>query len=201
VDLQKRLEATYLESDEPWGQSGFSGPEERWIACRRPIAECIEKSGSFLDIGCANGYLLDCLMRWTAENEISIVPFGLDLSKKLVALARRRLPGFSSNFFVGNGLTWKPTMRFDYVRTELCYVPEKLAKHYVEHILKEMLVAEGRLLVTEYRSKRDEEESTWVDELLGRMGLVVQNYRSGVWDGKELTRVAVVKNPAGGRKC
>jgi SAM-dependent methyltransferase len=197
VDLKERLESAYLESDEPWKQSGFSGPEERWVDCRRPIADCVETSGTFLDIGCANGYLLECLMRWTAENEISIVPYGLDLSERLAALARKRLPDFATNIYLGNGLTWKPALRFDYVRTELCYVPAELAKRYVEHILKDLLMEKGRLLVAEYRSRRDEGERAWVDELLGRMGLVVQNYRSGVWDGKELARIATVKNPAG----
>lgn len=57
--LRKQLEEAYLQHDEPWKQSGFSGPEERWVACRKPIADCVEKSGSFLDIGCANGYLLE----------------------------------------------------------------------------------------------------------------------------------------------
>ena len=61
--LKKELENAYLQHSEPWKQSGFSGPEERWIAYRKPIVDCIEKSGSFLDIGCANGYLLECILR------------------------------------------------------------------------------------------------------------------------------------------
>jgi SAM-dependent methyltransferase len=93
----RTLDQAYLACSEPWRQSGFSGPAERWDACRRPIAECVTSPGSFLDIGCANGYLLECLLRWTAEHSVPIEPFGLDLSEKLVALARNRLPLYTSN--------------------------------------------------------------------------------------------------------
>ena len=61
------LENAYLSSEEPWKQSGFSGPEERWINLRKPIADCVNSTGSFLDIGCAIGYLLECLIKWTYE--------------------------------------------------------------------------------------------------------------------------------------
>ena len=80
---------------EPRRQSGFSGPAEPWEACRRPIADCRDKS---------------------------IEPWGLDLSEKLVTLARRRLPSAADNLFPGNGLTWQPPRTFDYVRTELTRV-------------------------------------------------------------------------------
>ena len=82
------LETAYLSHPEAWKQSGMSGPEERWISLRKPIAECIDRPGSFLDIGCANGYLLECCLKWTAERGIQIDPYGLDLSAPLVELAR-----------------------------------------------------------------------------------------------------------------
>ncbi|UCH42549.1 MAG: hypothetical protein JSW16_06995, partial [Dehalococcoidales bacterium] len=115
LSLQKELEEAYLQHDEPWKQSGFSGPEERWVKCRKPIADCIEKSGSFLDIGCANGYLLECIIKWTAERNLSITPYGLDLSEKLTELAKQRLPEYRQNIFTGNGWLWDNPVRFDYV--------------------------------------------------------------------------------------
>ena len=77
------IEEAYLPHAEPWRGSGFSGPRERWELLRRPIAEAIDRSGSFLDIGCANGYLLSCLMEWTEERGIAIDPHGLDMSEPL----------------------------------------------------------------------------------------------------------------------
>ena len=90
--LQARLEPSYLGATEPWRQSGFSGPLDRWKACRRPIARCVRSSGAFLDIGCANGYLLECLLRWTAEDGRTIEPYGLDMSAKLIELASNNFP-------------------------------------------------------------------------------------------------------------
>ena len=117
------LENAYLSHSEPWRQSGMSGPEERWVSLRKPVADCINRPGAFLDIGCANGYLLECCLRWTAERGIQIDPYGLDVSAPLVELAKQRLPRFADHFFVGNSFTWLPPRRFDFVRTELVYVP------------------------------------------------------------------------------
>ncbi|MFC1948952.1 class I SAM-dependent methyltransferase [Chloroflexota bacterium] len=149
-NLRELLETAYLSNAEPWKQSGMSGPEERWISLRKPVAECIDKSGSFLDIGCANGYLLECCIKWTAEKGIKIKPYGLDISSELIELAKKRLPEYAGHFFVGNGLTWLPPRRFDFVRTELVYVSAEYEKQYIEYILTNYLNAEGKLLVTNY---------------------------------------------------
>ena len=50
LSLKKTIEDAYLKHEEPWRQSGMSGPEERWISLRKPVADCIDKPGSFLDI-------------------------------------------------------------------------------------------------------------------------------------------------------
>lgn len=123
---KETLEVAYLQHTEPWKQSGFSGPEERWVRVRKPIADCVDEPGAFLDIGCANGYLLECVMKWTAERGISIVPYGLDISERLVELAKARLPAYRDNLCVGNGWDWDNPRRFHHVRTELVYVPDHL---------------------------------------------------------------------------
>jgi SAM-dependent methyltransferase len=148
--LKNTLEEAYLSHEEPWRQSGMSGPEERWISLRKPVADCIDKSGSFLDIGCANGYLLECCLKWTAERGIQIEPSGLDISERLVELARKRLPRHATDFYVGNAFTWIPSRRLDFVRTELVYVPAEYEKQYLEFILANHLNPGGRLLVANY---------------------------------------------------
>lgn len=196
--LQARLEPSYLAATEPWRQSGFSGPFDRWEACRRPIAECVRSPGAFLDIGCANGYLLECLLRWTAEDGTTIEPWGLDMSAGLIELARARLPAWAGDLFVGNALTWPPVRKFDYVRTELCYVPDELHRGHVSRLLEEFLSPGGRLLVAEYRGRSDPSSGPWIDDVLGQAGFAVEFCASGLWEGKELTRVAVVPKPSGG---
>ena len=192
ASLKQELEDAYLQHDEPWKQSGFAGPEERWVACRKPIADCIEKSGSFLDIGCANGYLLECILKWTAARNINIIPYGLDLSEKLTELARQRLSQYKQNIFTGNGWTWKNPVKFDYVRTEIGYVPEKLQMQYIERIINTYLKHNGNLLLTEYRSSKTPAEEPWLDRTLEQWGLKVTKQVSGFYNNKEPTRVMVI---------
>jgi hypothetical protein len=85
------LEAAYIRETDPIKQSGFNGGPGRWRAERSPILRAVPASGSLLDVGCANGYLLQCLVRWGLESGLTLTPFGVDCSARLIAIARQRL--------------------------------------------------------------------------------------------------------------
>jgi SAM-dependent methyltransferase len=144
-------EEHYLASDDPRHQSGFGGDDERWEAARRPIVEAIDRDGSFLDVGCANGYLLESIVRWS---EYRVEPYGLDFSPRLVELARSRLPQWAQRIFLGDALEWEPPRRFDFVRTELVYAPEERRRELVERLLERAVAPRGRLIVCGYGSPR-----------------------------------------------
>lgn len=150
------LEAAYLAADNPRGQSGFSGDDARWEMARRVIARGIDRDGTFLDIGCASGYLMETLTRWAAEDDRTIEPYGLDISPALVNLARSRLPQWADRIVVGDAFVWRPAdgMRFDFVRTELVYVPRDQQPDFVRHLLNHVVAPGGRLLVCSYGSSR-----------------------------------------------
>jgi hypothetical protein len=80
------LPEAYLRHTDPIRQSGFGGGAERWRLEREPILEGIDRSGSLLDIGCANGYLLECLVSWGRERHVELEPYGLDISQDLISL-------------------------------------------------------------------------------------------------------------------
>ena len=145
------FDAAYLEGDTPRSQSGFGGDEARWEAGRRPIAEAIDGDGSFLDIGCANGHLLESIVHWSPHR---IEPYGLDFAPAVAELARQRLPQWADRIFVGNALTWQPPRRFDFVRTELVYVPEQRRREYTARLVITFLAPGGRLIVCSYGSPR-----------------------------------------------
>lgn len=134
-EIRTILETAYLQAGTPWKQSGKSGTFEEWTRLRVSISECIDAPGSLLDVGCANGFLLECLLAWTRLKGVEITPYGLDHSAKLVELAKKRLPQFQDNLFAGNAWDWEPPRRFDYVRTELVYVPENLRPDFVTRLL------------------------------------------------------------------
>jgi SAM-dependent methyltransferase len=149
-------EARYLAGADPRQQSGFGRDANDWERFRRPVAVPIDRDGSFLDIGCANGLLMESVVAWAREGGHHIEPFGLDISEKLVELARRRLPQWRERIFVGNALFWESEARFDFVRTELVYVPPARRREYAERLLERIVAPAGRLVICSYGSSRPE---------------------------------------------
>jgi predicted pyridoxine 5'-phosphate oxidase superfamily flavin-nucleotide-binding protein/SAM-dependent methyltransferase len=138
-------ELHYLADGDVYRGSGHSGDAATWEQGRRPIAEAVDRPGTFLDIGCANGLLMESLAEWAG-----VEPYGLDFAPQLVEAARRRLPQWADRIWVGDALTWEPPRRFDFVRTELVYVPQERRRAYVERLLGRFVAPGGRLLVCGY---------------------------------------------------
>src|SRR5215470_9284563 len=89
------LEDSYVAADERGdlaGGSGSGGGLARWQRKRRVIAAAFDHDGTWLDVGCANGLLMETLRDWTAAKGVRIDPYGLDLSARIAARARLRLP-------------------------------------------------------------------------------------------------------------
>ncbi len=145
------FERHYLRGENPRAQSGFGGDERRWEWARRPIVTAIDRDGSFLDVGCANGYLLESIVRWSSHR---VEPYGLDFAPGLVALARRRLPQWADRVFLGEALAWEPPRRFDFVRTELGYAPPERRRELVERLLRLVVAPGGRLIVCGYGDEK-----------------------------------------------
>jgi 8-oxo-dGTP pyrophosphatase MutT (NUDIX family) len=149
-------ERTYLAGTNPRQQSGFGRDERDWERYRRPVVAAVQSDGTFLDIGCANGLLMESVLRWASEDGHQLEPYGLDISPRLADLARQRVPNWRERIFVGNALFWKPPFRFEYVRTEIVYVPASRRRQYIERLLEAFLAPDGRLLVCSYGSSRPE---------------------------------------------
>ncbi|MBI2855508.1 MAG: SAM-dependent methyltransferase [Chloroflexi bacterium] len=147
------MEVAYLAEDDPIRQSGFGGGPERWRLEREPILEAVQGDGDFLDIGCANGHLLECLAGWGRERDLTLIPYGLDQGSRLIALAKQRLPRFASNLYVGNGWDWKPPRRFRYVYTIHDCVPSDFLEEYLKRLYRQVVGPEGRLIVGAYGSR------------------------------------------------
>jgi SAM-dependent methyltransferase len=163
--IQTLLEAAYLPSESPYGQSGSSGDAEHWEQRRRVIAEAIHRDGTFLDVGCANGLLMETLPGWAAARGHRIEPHGLDISPQLAALARRRLPAWADRIHVGNAATWTPPRRYDFVRTELAYVPPGHEPRLISHLIERVVAPGGRLILCAYRPRGDLDAAEIVGDL------------------------------------
>lgn len=153
VARTRDLEAAYLRSDDPIVQSGFSGGPERWRAERSPILEGIAGDGDLLDVGCANGHLLRCLVDWGAERGLKLTPHGVDIGVRLIAEAKRRHPGLEANFHCGDAWTWSPPRRYRYVYSVYDVSPDDLLDRYVRHLLDHVVAPGGRLILGAYGSR------------------------------------------------
>jgi SAM-dependent methyltransferase len=145
----------YLMADNPRAQSGHGGNERRYRYTQEMILKAIDKPGSFIDVGCANGHLMEKLDQWLQAQGLNLEFYGLDISEGLIELAKRRLPQWQERFFVGNALYWNPNWRFDYVCVrELGYVPRTHRREFFFHLFNDYVVKGGRLILgpqTEFR--------------------------------------------------
>ncbi|MFZ0217192.1 MAG: methyltransferase domain-containing protein [Candidatus Dormiibacterota bacterium] len=154
-DSVRLLEEHYLRSSTAEGQSGKLGDAADWERSRRLVVDALSRDGTFLDIGCANGLLMESVTRWAASDGRLIEPYGLDASERLVELARRRLPRWHGRFFVGDALTWRSPRRFDFVHTMIDVVPARHRPEWLRHVLTDIVAPGGRLIVRDYQGIGD----------------------------------------------
>jgi len=147
-DNRLLLEHAYLSQSDPYAQSGKSGGAAGWELARRFTAGAIHRDGTFLDLGCANGMLMESMVEWALHDRgRELQPYGLDISEALVRLARRRLPLWSDRIWVGNAWDWTPPRRFDFVHALPELVPDRLRGRWLGRLLSEFLEPGGRLLL------------------------------------------------------
>ena len=198
--MRALLEPSYLAATDPAAQSGKGGGLMAWELARRPIAAAIDRDGAFLDIGCANGLLMQSLVAWAAADGYRIEPYGLDLSPALVRLACRRLPHWADRLWVGNVMTWRPPRVFDFVRTELVYVPPGREPDLVRRLLTHAVAPGGRLVVCSYGSSSGAAPRVQpLEDLLTGWSFEVAGHDEATApSGVTITRVVWIDRPAGG---
>jgi SAM-dependent methyltransferase len=172
------LGESYLRETDPIRQSGFGGGRERWRQERGIIVTALEGDGDFLDVGCANGYLLECLVAWAQEWGILLTPYGVDISANLIGRARERLPRYAGNFWAANAWDWTPPRRFRYVYSLHDSVPEDFLAEYVERLLNRYVETGGRLIVGAYGSHSKNLPARDVGSDLAALGFLIEGARS-----------------------
>ena len=135
-----------------------------------------------MDVGCANGLLLDTLIGWAAEEGFVIRPHGIDFVRELVDLARQRFPRDCDSFEVANAFYWSPRRQYDLVRTNLEYVPRADWHEFVRH-RSEAVTPGGRLILCHYRN---------ADEPYVDVGVVAEAAGYSVVGRTEIPGTAVV---------
>ncbi|RKN80572.1 class I SAM-dependent methyltransferase [Paenibacillus ginsengarvi] len=169
-EIHKQFFTTsYLTSDSPRAQSGHSGDEYHYFHSHIMLLEAINNNGTFLDVGCANGYLLESLDKWIQSLGYYRLEFyGLDISEELIQLAKNRLPHWKQRLFTGNAFHWTPERKFDFVCVkELNYVPRDKQKAFFIHLIENYVEQGGRFMIGPYT---EEIESSEMQDVLSSWG-------------------------------
>ena len=145
--ISDALAAAYLADDDPRWQSGFDGDATLWREARAFILKAAPSEGTFLDVGCATGHLIESLSEWARERGQALEFYGLELDPALAEEARRRLPQMAARIFIGNVSEWMPPRRFSCVRTGLEYVPRGEEPTLLERIAVQFIASGGHLVV------------------------------------------------------
>jgi SAM-dependent methyltransferase len=141
------LARAYLGESDPRWQSGFDGDPLLWREAREVILQAVPVDGTFLDVGCANGHLIECLAEWGEDRGRRLELFGLELDPDLASVARERLPALADRIFTGSVSDWIPPHGFTYVRTGLEYVPPGRESALVARLLSDVVEPGGRLII------------------------------------------------------
>ena len=187
------IEAASLRATDPIEQSGCHGGPARGRAEREPILNAVSDDGDILDVGCANGYLLECLVAWGRDRGVTLTPYGLDQGARLIELARRRFSGLGEHFFVGNAWDWEPPRPCRYVYQLLDIVPDDYLAAHLPRLLERFVAPGGRLIVGDYGSHSRHVPARDVAAILRSVGLTVAGTAEA--ESAQRTRFAWVERP------
>ena len=145
------LEEAYVAAGAGPGGSGSRDVSEgAWRAKRQHLAVPMDRDGTWLDVGCANGHLLVTLPAWAAERGVTIVPHGLELMPRVADLARATHPELAARIWTGSAMSWTPPERFRYVTVLDDAVPPDRLGDLVARLRREFVALGGRLVVSSY---------------------------------------------------
>lgn len=179
ADNVRLMESAYLRGTTVQQGSGFGGDAASWRLCREPIVDAIDRDGTFLDLGCANGLLMESVTAWAGERGLSIEPYGVDLAPGLVNEARARLPRWEDRIELGNAIDYRPAdgRRFTYVHLLADAVPANRQSDLIRHALEDLVEPSGRVILSRYGTVGD--GLLPAHQLLSSLRYEVEGHRTG----------------------
>jgi SAM-dependent methyltransferase len=176
--VRRNIEAS--PADEAWigqfgrlyRQNGYLSPP---VDIYRGFLPLIARSGTVLELGCGNGMLLRYILEHSSH---AIVPFGVDLDRRAIEVARTLvLPGYADNFLVSDIRNLvHPSRPFDIVLTNPVYAnkgyyeqidgkiqrlhPDGSIRRFVEHCMTHR-ASHGQLIMYCYEEEYQRIPNFW----------------------------------------
>jgi hypothetical protein len=153
---QASLEDAYVQAGGgPRGSGSGHDCVGDWRAKRQHLAIPMDRDGTWLDVGCANGFLMATLPSWCAERGVTIDPYGLELLPKVAELARTSHPDLAERVWTGSVMKWSPPRRFTYITALEDQVPPNRLGGLVARLLAEFVEPGGRVIISAYTDPGD----------------------------------------------
>jgi hypothetical protein len=187
---RRLLERPYLQARTGPAGSGCGHDEAGWELLRRPVATAFHRSGTWLDVGCANGYLLETLPTWIAGRGFALEPFGLELIPSVADLARTRLPNLAERIYTGDVTQWEPPRRWTFITALTDAVPPGGLPGLVYRLLDRFAEPGGRVIISSYGSSRRREPADAVAERLTADRFEVAGFAQAIESGIIVTQTA-----------
>ena len=135
------------------GSRCFDTGYRDWHRQRRFLADEIDAGGTILDLGCANGFLLRCLQKWSGQ---PLIPYGIDIDPLVIATCHRLFPHCPDHFrcldlrhFGGHTAAGFPAC-YDYVFWNMPNRWPCSAKRQQLERLAPLVAPGGKLLIAAY---------------------------------------------------
>jgi hypothetical protein len=110
----------------------------------------MDRDGTWLDVGCANGFLMATLPAWCAERDVTIDAYGLELLPRVADVGRALHPEMADRIWTGSVMRWSPPRRFTYVTALEDQVPPRRLGDLVKRLLGQFIEPHGRLIISAY---------------------------------------------------
>ncbi|MFW5720338.1 MAG: hypothetical protein ACOCXT_04905 [Candidatus Dojkabacteria bacterium] len=132
---------------------------EEWEAGRIFIASEIDKDGTILDIGCANGLLLVCLEAWSGK---SLDKYGIDTNGDLIIQGKEFFPDLKNNLKIAElrSIKWIEELglpaTYDYIFWNIWdnFVISEEVLDGIEEIITTRIKPGGKLLLGFYHEDK-----------------------------------------------
>ena len=169
-----------------------------WEDHRKFISQAINKSGTILDVGCANGFLLKCLQKWSIYK---LTPYGIDYNKECIEQAKDLFPLYSDNFMFALMPNLKEffkqdfPVKFDFVYWNIWDPWNFEDQKEIEslHLSFEMVSNGGRLILGFYESDKNKEKRIQkIKELGFKFSGITKNYGGEeilIWIDKPIDQI------------
>lgn len=145
-----------------------------WDLQRQYISKAIDRKGTIFDPACGSCSLFWYLEKWSGH---SLIPFGCDIEKDYIELAKQIYPQYRNNFTIGDFSDIHINEKFDYVYFSIFTEFKVDESKSIEWINKLSLMFSHRFIITSYGDLSKKEFYKRIDRIKELLSMQVYDIK------------------------